>query len=119
MIKILVVDDEELVRWFLQRAIGKLGCCEVITASNSREAIEKLTSQHIDILFTDLRMPGENGAILVEKVRDFTHPPKIVVCSAFITPEMAKDFNEKGVYCLKKPFKLDELENILNKCINQ
>jgi hypothetical protein len=50
-------------------------------------------------------------------VRQMTTPPKnIVVCSAFITAEMSKDFNGQGIFTLKKPFKLAELEKTLNQC---
>jgi DNA-binding NtrC family response regulator len=112
VIKVLVVDDEQLVRWFLERALKRWGY-EVITVSNVREAIKTLSNNNFDILFTDLRMPEENGALLLQKVSDLTESPKVVVCSAFITPEMDKDFKLKGFYSLKKPFKLEELENTL------
>ncbi len=116
--KVLVVDDEQLVRWFLERALRRWGY-DVITASNVKEAIKKLSdhSSDIDILFTDLKMPEENGTVLLQKVSDLTKPLKIVVCSAFITPEMDKDFRQKGIYSLKKPFKLEELENTLKDMI--
>lgn len=114
--KVLVVDDEQLVRWFLERALKRWGY-DVITASNVKEAVKNLTDNNIDIVFTDLKMPEENGAVLLQKLGDLTKSPKVVVCSAFITPEMDKDFRQKGIYSLKKPFKLEELENTLRLCI--
>lgn len=110
--KVLVVDDEQLVRWFLERALKRWGY-EVTTVSNVKEAVKSLTNYNFDILFTDLKMPEENGAILLQKVGDLTESIKVVICSAFITPEMDKDFRQKGFYSLKKPFKLEELENTL------
>lgn len=116
--KVLIVDDEQLVRWFLERALKRWGY-DVITAANVKEAIKNLKDNNIDILFTDLKMPEENGTVLLEKVSDLTDSPKVVVCSAFITPEMDKEFRQKGIYSLKKPFKLEELENTLKLCLDQ
>lgn len=116
--KVLVVDDEQLVRWFLERALRKWGY-NVITASNVKEAVTTLKEKKVDILFTDLKMPEENGAMLLQKVGDLAKSLKVIVCSAFITPEMDKDFKQKGVSTLKKPFTLEELETILKMCINQ
>ncbi len=116
--KVLVVDDEQLVRWFLERALKRWGY-DVITASNVKEAVKNLTDNNVDIVFTDLKMPEENGTVLLEKVSDLTDSLKVVVCSAFITPEMDKEFRQKGIYSLKKPFKLEELENTLKLCLSQ
>ncbi|MGD8351571.1 MAG: hypothetical protein PVG55_01110, partial [Nitrospirota bacterium] len=44
--------------------------------------------------------------------------PKVVVCSAFITADMAGDFKSKGYLTLKKPFKLSELQDAMRQCEN-
>jgi DNA-binding NtrC family response regulator len=115
--KILVVDDEQLVRWFLDRALKKSGH-EVITASNISEAYEKLNREKVDILFMDLRMPDGNGSELVAKIDSLNLKPKVVVCSAFITPELEEEFRNKEICILKKPFTLDELNKVVQQCIN-
>jgi DNA-binding NtrC family response regulator len=115
--KILVVDDEQLVRWFLHRALTKSGH-EVITASDIFEASEKLDAEKIDILFVDLRMSEGNGTELLAKLESLTPKPKAVVCSAFITPEMEEEFKSKGICILRKPFKLDELNRTVQQCLN-
>ena len=114
--KILVVDDEQLVRWFMDRALRK-GGHEVITVSNIAEATDKLSSGDIDLLFIDLRMPEGNGTELIKKVVNFPQRPKIIVCSAFITAELEEEFRDKGICVLKKPFKLDELNCALKNCM--
>jgi DNA-binding NtrC family response regulator len=113
---ILVVDDEQLVRWFLDRALKKSGH-QVITASNIAEASEKLDTEDIDLLFIDLRMPGGNGTKLIEKVHNKIEKLKIIVCSAFITTDLEEYFHKNGIFLLKKPFKLDELNSTLQKCL--
>ncbi len=114
--RILVVDDEQLVRWFLERALKKWGH-EVVTASNVNEALETINGGGFDVLFTDLRMPERSGAELLEKLNEVAgRQPKVVVCSAFITADMARDFKSKGYLTLKKPFKLSELQDAMSHC---
>jgi DNA-binding NtrC family response regulator len=114
--RVLVVDDEHLVRWFLERALKKWGH-EVVTASGSRDALGHFREGSFDVMFTDLRMPEENGADLIDKVKEAVNSRlKIVVCSAFITNEMAQDFKRRGILTIKKPFKLSELEETLKRC---
>jgi len=115
--KILVVDDEQLVRWFLDRALKKSGY-EVITASNISEASEKLKREKIDILFMDLRMPDGNGRELLEVIANSALKPKVVVCSAFISSELEEEFKNKGICTLKKPFTLDELNKVVQQCLS-
>ena len=114
--KILVVDDEQLVRWFMERALRKSGH-EVITASNIAEAYDKLSAEDIDLLFIDLRMPEGNGLEVIKKVVNSPKRIKIVVCSAFVTAELEDEFKDKGIHVLKKPFKLDELNSTVKSCL--
>jgi DNA-binding NtrC family response regulator len=116
--KVLVVDDEQLVRWFLDRALKKSGH-EVVTASNIAEAAERLKTDSIDLLFLDLRMPEGSGVELIRQLDLAAKRPKIIVCSAFITMELEDEFRSKGICTLKKPFKLDELNETLKKCMEQ
>lgn len=115
--KILVVDDEQLVRWFLDRALRK-GGHDVVTASSIAEAAEKLKSDGIDLLFLDLRMPEGNGVELIRQLEP-AMKLKIIVCSAFVTPELEDEFKAKGICVLKKPFKLEELNHTLNTCLTR
>lgn len=110
--KILVVDDEELVRWFLKRALKKIGHM-VDTANNGREAFEYIKKGNYDVLMTDLKMPEEDGATLISRVRDLPECPKVVVCSAYITRELSVELKKNGVHTLRKPFTIEELKATL------
>ncbi|MBI5103174.1 MAG: response regulator [Nitrospirae bacterium] len=114
--KILVVDDEQLVRWFLDRALKK-GGHEVITSSSVSDATEKLATDKFDLLFVDLRMPEANGTELIKKLAGLEVRPKVIVCSAYITSELESEFMANGICILKKPFKLDELNRTLETCL--
>ncbi|GAB4390187.1 MAG: hypothetical protein Kow0025_20510 [Thermodesulfovibrionales bacterium] len=116
--KVLVVDDEQLVRWFLERALSKRGY-GVTTAGNAQDALGLLEKGGYDVLFTDLKMPGDDGASLIRKVMESEGGPRIVVCSAFVTSELAEEFGSKGIITIKKPFRLSELEEALRKVLSR
>lgn len=115
---ILVVDDEQLVRWFMHKALIKSGH-EVVTAADIFEAADRLRAEKFDILFVDLRMSSGSGMELLKTLDTLTAKPKTVVCSAFITAEMEEDFRQKGICILRKPFKLDELNGVIQQCLER
>ena len=112
--KVLIIDDEQLVRWFLERALKKWDF-QVFSASNGEEALQLLKKESFDLVFTDLKMPVADGSFVIEKLGETPNPPHLIVCSAYITPEMEQEYTIKGISTLKKPFKLEELENTLKR----
>ena len=116
--KILVVDDEQRIRWFLDRALRKNGH-EVVTAENVDDASAKLSSEAIDVLVTDLRMPGKNGKELIGKVDIRGKDPRVIVCSAFIPDELEEELRQKGACILRKPIRLNELNDALQICLSK
>ena len=67
---VLVVDDEELYRRALGRILTRSGCA-VTLARDAGEAMAVVTGQPLDLVISDLRMPGVNGLELIRQVRDF------------------------------------------------
>ncbi len=110
--KILIVDDEHLVRWFLEKALTKKGH-DVIAASSIAKATEKLDAEAVDMLFVDLRMASGNGIELINRVCGPSKKPRIAVCSAFVTKDMEDDLKSRGIYILRKPFGVDEVYEAL------
>ncbi len=116
--KVLVVDDEQLARWYLDRAFSKKGH-EVITAENVEDASVKLSSEAVDVLVTDIRMPGEDGTVLIGRVDIRGKKPRVIVCSAFITAELEEKLRQNDVCLLRKPIKLDELNAAVQICLKK
>jgi DNA-binding NtrC family response regulator len=110
--KILVVDDEYLVRWFFERTLRNSGH-EVITAEDVEDATAKLSSETIDLLIVDLRMPDQPGTELIGKVDIMGKNPKVIICSAFITTELEEELRQKGIGILRKPFNTDDLNDAI------
>ena len=113
---LLVVDDEHLVRWFLERALTKKGY-NIVTASSVRDAMEKLSQGHFDLVITDLKMPEEDGTVLIEKLREMPQRPKILVCSAYLKEGQEEEFRKEGIFVLRKPFRMQELDAVLQKAL--
>lgn len=107
---VLVVEDEAFVNWTTCEALTDAGY-EAIAASNADEAIEILESRSdIDVLFTDVDMPGSlDGIRLAAAVRDRWPPVHIIVTSGKHTPAKLP---ERAVF-VPKPYRHDKIVDTL------
>ena len=107
-IHILVVDDEETVREIMQRAIKNAGY-HCITARNVEEALQVLEETSIDVVITDIAMPGASGITLLEKVKE-KHSADVMVMTGFTEGLKYEEIIEKGA-CdfIQKPVSTKEL----------
>lgn len=76
--RILVVDDEQTVRGFLQKALEQAGY-DVITASNGLEALEKVSQFDVNLVLLDIVMPGLDGFEVLEQMRHYKNIPVIML----------------------------------------
>lgn len=113
--RILVVDDEESIREFLEIMLRKEGY-EVTTAEDGQAAIELLKKKSFDMVISDLQMPNVTGLELLKHVKDQSYDVIFMLITAFGTTESAVDAMKMGAYdYILKPFKIDEVRiNIAN-----
>ncbi|PJG48288.1 histidine kinase [Sphingobium sp. LB126] len=107
---ILVVEDEERVRHMSVDSLRELGYI-IVQASDGEQALEMLTIQpRIDMLFTDIVMPGINGRVLADRARE-SHPGlKILYTTGYTRNAIVHNgMLDPGVSFLAKPFTLDQL----------
>ncbi|MBL7542481.1 MAG: sigma-54-dependent Fis family transcriptional regulator [Bdellovibrionaceae bacterium] len=113
--KILVVDDEESIREFLEIMLRKEGY-EITLAEDGQKAKELLQKKSFDMIVSDLQMPNMTGIELLKYVRQDYPEVIFMMITAFGTTETAVEAMKMGAYdYLTKPFKIDEVRiNISN-----
>lgn len=114
---ILIVDDEASMRDFLESSLT--GRFQVHVAKDPAEGLEILQSQKIDLVLSDVQMPGRSGLELLADIRrHLDYQPIVVMMTAFGTIEGAVQATRQGATdYLTKPFGLDQLNHVLNKCL--
>lgn len=107
--KILIVDDEVLMRNFLVEALKRKGF-EAIAAENGEKAIHLLKEHAFDLIITDMKMPGLTGMDVLKYVKEVSPRTLVIVVTAFGTIENAVEAMKSGAfYYLIKPFSLESL----------
>jgi two-component system response regulator PilR (NtrC family) len=113
--RILVVDDEESIREFLDIMLRKEGY-DVTTVEDGAKAIDILKKKSFDLIISDLQMPNVTGMELLKYVKDNYPDLLFMMITAFGTTENAVEAMKMGAYdYLTKPFKIDEVRiNLAN-----
>lgn len=113
--RILVVDDEESIREFLEIMLRKESY-EVTCVEDGQKAIDILKKKSFDLLISDLQMPNVTGIELLKHCRDVYPDLLFMMITAFGTAETAVEAMKMGAYdYITKPFKIDEVRiNIAN-----
>ena len=118
MKKVLVVEDEKLIRQGIATMIKRSGVPveEVIECNNGQSAMDVLSKEPIDVVFTDIRMPKMNGIELVQTMQELDNPPLAVAISGYDDFSYAVEMMRHGVreYILK-PVEREKLKSILEK----
>jgi len=115
--KILVVDDEAIQRDIVKDILEDQGY-EVVTSESGQEALERIKTSPVDVILTDLRMPGMDGVELLETTREFDPEIIVVVITAYGSIKSAVDAMKKGAYhYLTKPLDKEQLTLIVQRAL--
>jgi DNA-binding NtrC family response regulator len=111
--RILVVDDEHTMRDFLSASMADR--YHVHTATDGPAAMELLRERAVDLVLSDVQMPGGDGLQLLADIQsELPNPPLVVMMTAFGTIKEAVEATKRGaVDYLTKPFGLDQLDHTL------
>ena len=115
-IKLLVVDDEQMVRTFIKTVVEKenLPVSEVLEADNGSDAILMARQHNPELILLDIHMPGCNGLRAAEKIIEENNNAHIVIISAYNDFEYARTALRAGVIdYLLKPVRADEFVNLI------
>ncbi|MCB9838730.1 MAG: sigma-54-dependent Fis family transcriptional regulator [Phycisphaeraceae bacterium] len=117
--KILVVEDEEALRFSLREGLEMFGH-QADAAAGLREAFKRVAENQYDLVLTDLNLIGESGLELIRKLRGDDYEGGIVVMTAFGSIESAVEAVRLGAdEYLQKPLILDELSLVVGRTLER
>ena len=117
--RLLVVDDEQSMREFLESFLRREGY-DVSTAADVDTALSYLESDEIDLVITDMQMPEKTGIDLIIETRELSPETAMIVVTGFGTTDGAISAMREGA-CdyLTKPFKVEELRIVIEKALEK
>jgi DNA-binding NtrC family response regulator len=116
-IRVLVVDDEQLVRDMLVSYLHTLGFV-IDTAEDGLDGLHKYRDGDFDLVITDLSMPNMNGIDLVRQIKEFDDEAVILMITGYPTIGTAVEAIKHGATdYITKPFTLDEVKIRIDKAI--
>ncbi len=118
--KILVVDDEELICWSLKRSFEKKEGHSVCCVYTGNEALQKIVENEYDVIITDQKLPDVDGVELVKKVKELKTGVPVIVISSHFSQSTIDDFASHGVFrCITKPFQIEDVLSGVNEAAGQ
>jgi len=117
--KILVVDDEEVVRLSHIRTLASIHC-DVEVVRDGNEALRVMEQRPADVVLLDLRMPGMDGMAVLKAIKQGWPETEVVIITGYPTVETAKEAVRLGAFdYLAKPIGPDEVINVANGAMTQ
>ena len=119
--RVLVVDDEETLTWSMTKTLAKdKGKYELVIANTGSEALKLLKKDRIDVVVTDIKMPDINGLELLSMIRKQYPSTKVIIMTAYGSPEVHKEATRRGSYFyLEKPFEISDIRTLILKALEE
>ncbi|MFC1573670.1 sigma-54-dependent transcriptional regulator [Candidatus Latescibacterota bacterium] len=117
MSRILVVDDESLMREFITESLVSQGY-DVDDAENGSRALEFLANETYDVILTDYKMPRVTGMDVLKRAREKMPDAKVIIMTAYGTVENAVEAMKLGAFdYITKPFSVDEVLILVKRAV--
>jgi CheY-like chemotaxis protein len=109
-LRVLVVDDEALIRWSIAETLTHAGC-EVTEAASAKEALERLAAGPLpDVVLLDYRLPDSNDLTLLAGIRRMAPRSPVIMMTAYATPAVHVGALELGVHrVVTKPLDMGDV----------
>ena len=119
MAKILVVDDDEGMREFLEIMLTREGY-DVTTAPDASKALNQCKKEKFDLILTDLKMPKVDGIEFLKAVKDVTQEAVVILITAYASPETAVSAMKEGAYdYIEKGFNIEDIKTIVSSALDK
>jgi len=114
---VLVVDDEQLIRWSIRTHLARAGY-RVEIAETGKQALERF-GDDVGIVVLDVRLPDTDGLSVLSEIKRKREGCRVIVMTAYGNPELASEAIHRGAYCvLNKPFDLDVLSEMVGEAFS-
>lgn len=115
MLRVLIVDDEPLIRWSLAETLTELGHT-VTEAGDGASALTSLSENAPDVIVLDYRLPDSSDLSLLRMIRQLAPGSAVIMMTAFGAPEVTRQALELGARrVVAKPFEVQEMADFVNQ----
>ncbi len=119
MAKILVVDDDQGMREFLEIMLGREGYL-VSTDSDAGKALSRCRKEEFDLIITDLRMPKMDGISFLKEIKKLSPETMVILITAYASGETAVTAMKEGAYdYIEKDFAIEDLNRIVRNALDK
>jgi DNA-binding NtrC family response regulator len=115
-LRLLVVDDEPLIRWFLANGLSTAGY-EVVAVDSGREAVFAFgEGDQVDLVLLDLKLPDSDGLRILKELKTKDPSCPVILMTAHGTDETREESMEAGAFeMITKPFGMDDMLNLVRR----
>ena len=113
---VLVVDDEQLIRWSLNDRLAREGY-RIVEADTAKSALER-HAEGVDLVLLDYKLPDGDGLAVLKKIKEADPDTLVILLTAYSTVDTAVEAMKAGAYhYANKPFNLDEIALLVEKAL--
>ncbi len=87
MLKVVIVDDEALIRSGFELILSAAADIDVVATCDGLQAVRVITERRPDVVLLDIRMPGKDGLVVLSELKTLAHPPTVAVLTTFDADE--------------------------------
>lgn len=119
MSKIMIVDDEYLIRYSLSSVFREPGT-EVFAAADAKTAFETIQNNHVDLCFLDIQLPDMNGLEIMRRFHNISPWTRIVIITgSVLTTPMMQSIHENAQGLISKPFDLEQVKAVARRMLTK
>ena len=122
MVKVMIIDDEEIIREGLKKTVDWEGmdCTIIGEAEDGASGLKAALSLKPELIFTDIRMPGVDGLQMMARLREMKLPCKVIILTGFRDFEYAQEAVKQGAFrFLLKPVRSEDLKLAISDAVKE